>query len=133
MLLNVDDRDWRRALAETPANGGEKFRAVMRGRMDDEQCDCAVIGGQFGFVDQRGVIGPAIRRETTFGSSVHRLEAQGESDFAVDIDVGIVVVVDGFAILVFVGGDAVADEDDGAGKFGFGRDGQRVEVVADFP
>src|SRR5437868_13226693 len=105
----------------------------MRRRMNDEQGGCSVLGGELGLVYQRGIVRPAIGGEATFAGAVHRLEAQGESDFAVDVDVGVIVVADRFAVFVFVGGDAVADEDDGAGEVGFGGDSEGAEVVADFP
>jgi hypothetical protein len=109
VLLDVNERNWRWPLAEAAADGGEQFRAVMRRRMHDEQRGCAMLGGEFGLVHQRSVIRPAIAGETAFAGAIDWFKAQSESDFAVHVDVGIVVVLDRFAISIVFGSDAVAD------------------------
>jgi len=75
VLLDVDDGDRRGAFAETTADGGEKLGAMMSGGMDDEECDRAVIGGQFGLCYERGVIRPAIACKAALAGAIDGLEA----------------------------------------------------------
>ena len=97
--------------------------------MDDEQGDSAVGGGELGLARQRGVVGEVALGESAAAVGTVGLEAHDQGDFALHIDAGVVIVFVAGGVL---GGDAVADEDDGAGERAFGGEGGGAEVVGEF-
>src|SRR4051812_4091222 len=105
----------------------------MRRWMHDQQRNRPMLGGHFRLVYKGSMIRPPIAGEAALAGAIDRLKAQRQGDFSMHIDVRIIVILNRPLIFVVPGTDAITDKDDRSGKFRFGRDGQRCEVIPHFP
>ncbi len=101
--------------------------ACQVGAVDDEGADGSFARGLFELVGPAAVVGESLAGEEV-GIVGGWVADDAEDDFALDVDVGVVVPV------VLGCGGAVADEDDGRVEGGGGREGLvgDYEVVAEF-